>query len=132
MCDYSLEHQVSRDAVAGDRLVTTAFPGSTTVGFAGAGMPNLAVCLKPGTEIAFAAPVAFAGLFRFLLQASAHDCRTARIRHVNANNPLVHHDALEFANGHVVLLTHLQPGQRAVVIQLPAGAEAPTRAFDLA
>ena len=37
MCDYSLENQVSRDAVAGDRLVTTAFPGSTTVGFAGAG-----------------------------------------------------------------------------------------------
>lgn len=132
MCDYSLEHQASREAVAGDRLVTTIFPGSTTLAFAGEGMPELAVCLKPGTEIAFAAPVTFAGLFRFLLQAHAHDCRTARVRHVNASNPLVHHDALEFANGHVVLLAHLQPGQTAVVIQLPNGMEAPMRAFDFA
>lgn len=120
MCDYSLEQQASRDAMAGDRLVTAAFPGSTTLGFAADGSPGVAVCLQPGTELAFTAPVVFGGLFRFLLQAHAHDCRFARFRHVNEGNPLLHHDALEFANGQVVLLTHLRPGQQAMVIQLPA------------
>lgn len=124
MCDYSLEQHASRAAVAGDQLVTTAFPGSTTLGFATGDAPGVAVCLKPGTELAFARPVAFSGLFRFLLQAQAHECRTARFRHVNENNPLLHHDALEFANGQVVLLTHLRPGQGAVVLQLPAEVEA--------
>jgi len=130
MCDYSLEHQASRLAAAGDRLVTTAFPGSTTLGFAGVDAPGVAVCLQPGTEIAFAAPVAFSGLFRFLLQAQ--DSLTARVRRVNIDNPLLHHDALEFGSGHVVLLTHLRPGQQAVVIQLPATAETPAGALEIA
>lgn len=124
MCDYSLEQQACRDAVAGDRLVTTGFPGSTTLGFATGDAPGVVVCLKAGTELAFAGPVSFSGLFRFLLQAQAHDCRVARVRHVNEHNPLLHHDALEFANGHIVLLTHLRPGQQATVIQLPAEAAA--------
>lgn len=124
MCDYSLELQKSRQAIAGDRLVTTAFPGSTTVGFSEAGREDVAVCLKPGTELAFEQPVAFSGLFGFLLQAYQHDCLMARFRHVNENNPLVHHDALEFANGQVVLVNHLCPGQHASVIQLPAASEA--------
>jgi len=129
MCDYSLELQASREALAGDRLVTTAFPGSTTLGFAASDAPGVAVCLKPGTELAFAEPVSFSGLFRFLLQTHPHDCLTARFRHVNEDNPLLHHDALEFANGQVVLLTHLRPGQHAVVIQLPADAQVPTPAL---
>lgn len=120
MCDYSLERQASRDAVAGDRLVTTVFPSSLTLGFAAAPDPGVAVCLRPGTELAFAKPVALAGLFRFLLQASQHDCLLARFLHVNEENPLLHHDALEFGNGQVVLLTQLCPGQQAEVIQLPA------------
>lgn len=132
MCDYSLEQQASREAVAGDHLVTTAFPGSTTLGFASGDAPDVAVCLRPGTEIAFSAPVAFSGLFRFLLQSHAPDCRLARVRHVNETNPLLHHDALEFANGQVVLLTHLRPGQQAVVVQLPAEAHAPARVLETA
>jgi hypothetical protein len=32
----------------------------------------------------------------------------------------VHHDALEFPDGKIVLLTHLCEGQRATVLQLPA------------
>lgn len=123
MCDYSLEQQASRDAMAGDRLVTTHFEGSTTLGFAAAGEPGVAVCLRPGTEIAFTSPVAFSGLFRFLLQAHQHECLTARFRHVNEDNPLLHHDALEFANGQIVLLTHLKPGQEAAVLQLPASSQ---------
>ena len=36
------------------------------------------------------------------------------------DNPCTHHDALEFPDGQVVLLTHLREGQRATVLQLPA------------
>ena len=35
---------------------------------------------------------------------------------------MVHHDALEFANGEIILLTRLAEGQRATVLQLPHGA----------
>jgi hypothetical protein len=36
------------------------------------------------------------------------------------DNPCTHHDALEFPDGQIVLLTHLREGQRATVLQLPA------------
>jgi hypothetical protein len=38
------------------------------------------------------------------------------------DNAVTHHDALEFPDGHVVLLTRLCVGQRATVLQLPAAA----------
>ena len=53
MCDYSLDLVVSRPAKVGDKLVTTKFQDSLTRGFAAIGEPNVAVCLLPGTEIAF-------------------------------------------------------------------------------
>jgi hypothetical protein len=37
---------------------------------------------------------------------------------VNLDNPHTHHDALEFPDGRIVLLTHLRPGQHASVLQL--------------
>lgn len=119
MCDYSLERQMSRPAAAGDRVVTTSFPGSTTRGFCAVSDRDVAVCLRPGTELVFDAPVSFRGFFRFLLQAHQDSCRTARFRQVNEGNPILHHDALEFANGQIVLLTNLRRGQFATVIQLP-------------
>jgi len=121
MCDYSLAQHESRTAAAGDRLVTCRFPGSSTVGFAAQDEPEVAVCLQPGTGIAFTEPVSFSGLVRFLLQGSSCDALAARLRRVNEDDPLLHHDALEFGNGHVVLLTDLCPGQRAVITQLPTG-----------
>jgi hypothetical protein len=36
------------------------------------------------------------------------------------DNPCSHHDALEFPDGRIVLLTHLLSGQHATVLQLPA------------
>jgi len=123
MCDYSLERQRSRPAAQGDRLLTTSFPGTTTRGFCAAEDRDVAVCLSPGTELVFDRPVAFAGLFRFLLQTHQNECLTARFRHVNEGNPLLHHDALEFANGQVVLLNDLRRGQSATVIQLPKSLE---------
>ena len=55
MCDYSLHHVASRPAKVGDKLVTTQFNHSITRGFAAVGEPNVAVCLLPGTEVAFKA-----------------------------------------------------------------------------
>jgi len=45
---------------------------------------------------------------------------TAIFRQVNKNDPFKHHDALEFPDGHIVLLTSLLEGQEATVLQLPA------------
>ena len=45
---------------------------------------------------------------------------TAVFRQVNKDNPYTHHDALEFPDGKMVLLTHLLEGQEATVLQLPA------------
>ena len=49
-----------------------------------------------------------------------------RFRQVNTDNPVAHHDALEFPDGQVVLVTRLCDGQRATVLQLPAGSRAAT------
>jgi hypothetical protein len=53
MCDYSLHHVASRPAKIEDKLVVTKFNGSFTRGFAAVGEPTVAVCLLPGTEVAF-------------------------------------------------------------------------------
>jgi hypothetical protein len=45
---------------------------------------------------------------------------TAIFRQVNKNEPRQHHDALEFPDGRIVLLTTLSEGQEATVLQLPA------------
>jgi hypothetical protein len=46
--------------------------------------------------------------------------RLARFRQIDNEKSHVHHDALEFSNGTIVLVTDLVPGQRATVLQLPA------------
>ena len=57
MCDFSLQSVRSRPAKVGDKLVTRDF-GTGTRGFAAADDPGLAVCVMPGTELAFAGEVA--------------------------------------------------------------------------
>ena len=52
MCDYSLQNVASRPAKLADRLVTQDF-GAGTRGFAEPEACDVAVCLLPGTEIAF-------------------------------------------------------------------------------
>ncbi len=47
---------------------------------------------------------------------------TAIFRQLNRDDPFRHHDALEFPNGQTVLLTDLQEGHVATVLQLPAQA----------
>ena len=119
MCDYSLLNVRSRPAKVGDKLTTRDF-GTGTRGFAGAENNAVAVCVLPGTELAFSCPVTLTD-YRFLgwkVEILAHS--TAIFRHVNKNEPMKHHDALEFPDGRIVLLTRLSEGHVATVLQLPA------------
>ena len=121
MCDYSLHLVDSRPAVVGDQLVATDFAKSITRGFSAVGAPDVAVCLLPGTELAFDGPVQYDRAFSLFGKAIVEDT-VARFRQVNMDDPHVHHDALEFPGGQVVMVTRLTPGQRATVLQLPAAA----------
>ncbi len=118
MCDYSLHLVASRPARAGERLVSTRFGSSVTRGFASVEDRNVAVCLRPGTELAFEAEVRCDARFAFRSRHFEH--KVARFRQVDMHRPDVHHDALEFPDGQIVLLTALCEGQLATVLQLPA------------
>jgi hypothetical protein len=119
MCDFSLQSVRSRAAKVGDKLVTRDF-GTGTRGFAAADDLGLAVCVMPGTELAFNGEVArlSTGLFGWKTRTINH--QTAIFRQVNKDKPAAHHDALEFPDGRTVLLTHLGEDQAATVLQLPA------------
>ncbi|HXX07581.1 MAG TPA: hypothetical protein VEJ43_05885 [Pseudolabrys sp.] len=125
MCDYSLHDVASRPAKVGDKLISTQFPNAITRGFADPAQPRVAVCLLPGTELAFEKEVECDASFRFLpTRKSAH--KVARFRQVNLNRPAAHHDALEFPDGKIILVTDLCEGQSATVLQLPNVGRAPT------
>jgi hypothetical protein len=128
MCDYSLINVATRPARVGDRLVTALFAGTITRGFAAVDEPNVAVCLLPGTEIAFQNDIEFEGGLGYL-KVWKHEKRVgerlARFRMVNKDKPDVHHDAIELVNGDVVLVSRLCEGQYATVLQLPSLHRAP-------
>lgn len=119
MCDYSLQNVASRPAALGDKLVTHNF-GTGTRGFASPECPETAVCLLPGTEIAFPQGISIThrGFFGWPRRSVSY--ATAIFRQVNKDSPGTHHDAVEFPDGHTVLLTGLPEGQLATVLQLPA------------
>jgi len=132
MCDYSLHHVANRPAKVGDKLVTTRFRESSTRGFSAIGEPNVAVCLLPGTEVAFEQEVECDRGFGLLPNRKIQG-KVARFRQIDGERIYAHRDALEFADGQVVMLTTLREGQLATVLQLPASravskAEEPTRA----
>ena len=129
MCDYSLQHVASRPAKVEDKLVVTKFDNSITRGFAAVGEPHVAVCLLPGTEIAFEENVEYEPSFGIgILPSKKIFQRLARFRQTNLGNVAMHHDALEFPDGQVILLTRLCEGQRATVLQLPAAPRTPEEA----
>jgi len=125
MCDYSLHFVASRPARVGDKLVSARFRTSPTRGFAAIGQADIAVCLLPGTEVAFERDVEFDGLFGFRRSLKQ---KLARFRQINLDQPTMHHDALEFPDGEIVLVTQLREGQHATVLQLPALERAPCEA----
>jgi hypothetical protein len=120
MCDYSLHYVASRPAKVGDKLVWAKFSNSITGGFAGVGEPNG----LPGTEVAFEKDVECVSLSKWTTRRKL-GTKVARFRQINKEEPRVHHDALEFPDGQIVLLTHLCVGQHATVLQLPAQAKSP-------
>jgi hypothetical protein len=119
MCDYSLHLVASRPAKVGEKLISTRFPHSITRGFASVGERNVAVCLLPGTELTFEKEVQCETAFVFRSTRQLKH-KVAQFRQVNEGQSNVHHDALEFPDGQIVLLTQLCEGQHATVLQLPA------------
>jgi hypothetical protein len=49
--------------------------------------------------------------------------KVARFRQIDVDNPNVHHDALEFPDGRMVMVTRLTSGQRVTVLQLPVAPD---------
>jgi hypothetical protein len=117
MCDYSLHNVATRPAFVTDQLISSNFPNTSTRGFADVDEPSTAICLRPGTEIAFDQEPHYRQIGPWRRTAPS---KVARFRQVQVEIPTAHHDALEFSDGTIVLVDSLVPGQRATVLQLPA------------
>ena len=119
MCDYSLQNVKSRPAKIGDKLTARNF-GTGTVGFAASEDASLAVCFyrerscRLQTWFSVTRDIFCVGKIRRM------NHQTAIFRQINKEKTTTHHDALEFPDGHMVLLTRLREGQQATVLQLPA------------
>jgi hypothetical protein len=118
MCDYSLHNVKSRPAKVGDKLKTHYFNLGTR-GFAAPEDANTAVCVLPGTELAFAQTVRCSPRGSFGEKTKVVNHTTAIFRQINKDIPHTHHDALEFPDGQLVLLTDVFEDQEAMVLQLP-------------
>jgi hypothetical protein len=119
MCDYSLHRIKSRPARVSDKLTTRDFRTGTR-GFAASEDANVAVCVRPGTELSFAREVMCQPIGMLGRRDNVIKHKTAIFRQVNKEKVAAHHDALEFPDGVIVLLTCLREGQEATVLQLPA------------
>ena len=119
MCDYSLHNVKSRPAKVGDKLITRDF-GTGSRGFAASEDTSVAVCVLPGTELSFAHEVERLPTRLWPWHDSVINHKTAIFRQINKERVIAHHDALEFPDGQIVLLTCLSEGQKATVLQLPA------------
>ena len=111
MCDFSLHAVRSRPAKVGDKLTTRMF----NLGTGGLCAPEdhgMAVCLLPGTELSFADEVRRWSKWPSPWNETVISFRTAIFRQINKDKRATHHDALEFPNGEIVLLTTLVEGQR--------------------
>lgn len=116
MCDYSLHALATRPAVVGETLVSTNFRGTSTRGFASESAPGVAVCLLPGTELAFEQNVKYDNRWIWTRTTAF---RVGKFNQISPHIRERHHDAIEFPDGSFVLVTQLCAGQRATVLQLP-------------
>lgn len=128
MCDFSAKAAKHRKAVVEDKLITRSISKHTN-GFTGVEDSTVAVCLLPGTELAFdknvranIAPVYGPRNIR------EYPHRVAIFRQVEKENERTHHDALEFPDGQCVKLNALIEEQTATVLQLPAEPKTPAEA----
>lgn len=133
MCDYSLHHVSSRPARVSDKIVTMKLAKSSTRAFAAVGEygaklvihdgpPEVAVCLLPGTELAFDDNVRYDRAF---FGKACVNHKVARFRQIDLDDPYVQHDALEFPDGQVLKVARLAAGQTATVLQLPVATQHP-------
>jgi hypothetical protein len=125
MCDYSLHAVASRPAKVGETLITTTFRGTSTRGFASESEPTVAVCMLPGTELAFADNVKYDNRW---IWTKAINSRVGKFGAIEPEVPHRHHDAIEFPDGSSVLVTQLCEGQRVTVLQLPVAQQATAHA----
>jgi hypothetical protein len=116
MCDYSLHAVATRPAQVGETLITTKFRGTATRGFASESEPAVAVCMLPGTELAFAETVKYDNRWIWTKEINF---RVGKFGAIDPDFPHRHHDAIEFPDGSRVLVTQLFEGQRVTVLQLP-------------
>jgi len=121
MCDYSLHAVATRPAQVGETLITTTFRGTSTRGFASESDPAVAVCMLPGTELAFAENVKYDNRWIWTREISF---RVGKFGAIDPDVPHRHHDAIEFPDGTNVLVTLLSEGQRVTVLQLPVTQQA--------
>ena len=124
MCDYSLHSVRTRPAKVGEKLVTHNF-GTGTRGFAAPEDCSVAVCILPGTELAFERAVKYHATLMFPAD-TGHT--VAIFRQINKGALHTNHDALEFPDGEIVLLTRLCEGQQATVLTLPTQPKASAEA----
>src|SRR6516162_8310354 len=116
MCDYSLHNVATRPARIEDKLVTTKFSNSITRGFAAIGEPHVAVCLLPGTEIAFDENVECEPMFGIgILPNKKIGQRLACFRQINMPDATIPYGCLEFPGRQGGVVTGLCEGQRAMV-----------------
>jgi hypothetical protein len=128
MCDYSLTNVASRPAKVGDKLITRNF-GTGTKGFCSVDDPAVAVCLLPGTEVGFDEVITKSSWVGFFTAKQKHAySKVAIFRQIDKDERFKHHDALEMPDGTTVLLTLLDEGQNATVLQLPAKPKNETEA----
>ena len=121
MCDYSLHAVETRPAEVGETLITTTFRGTSTRGFASESDPATAVCMMPGTELAFAENVKYDNRWIWTREINF---RVGKFGAIDPDVPHRHHDAIEFPDGTNVLVTLLSEGQRVTVLQLPVTQQA--------
>ncbi len=131
MCDYSLHAVASRPAQVGETLITTTFRGTSTRGFASESDPSVAVCMLPGTELAFAEDVKYDNRW---IWTRTIDFRVGKFNQIDTHISDRHHDAVEFPDGSRVLVTLLCEGQTVTVLQLPVTqpVETPAKAKEQA
>jgi hypothetical protein len=116
MCDYSLHAVATRPAKVGETLITTTFRGTSTRGFASESDLAVAVCMLPGTELAFGEDVKYDNRW---IWTRTIDSRVGKFNIIDPEVRDRHHDAIEFPDGSYVLVTQLCEGQRVTVLQLP-------------
>jgi hypothetical protein len=116
MCQWSEEIELQTRPAREEALVTTHF-GLGLIGLADE--EGNAVCVAPGTELAFDGDLEWASGTKVY----GRGYRLARLRHDPTEAESRYRDKLVLADGREVYVNALAPGQRCVVLQLPVGSK---------